>query len=100
MNHALFCVTPSARPNSCELMPFFEVGISQTAGNHVSRASGESSKIVPTLAENCRFGCWVRHSHSRRVAMKRGALWPHVGQVTPFGQRASTIAVKHTFGSE
>ena len=53
MNHADFCVTPSARPSSCELMPFFELAMSQTAGSHLSSPSGESSKIVPTLTRDC-----------------------------------------------
>ena len=43
-------------------MPFLQLAISQTAGSHLSRPSGESSKMVPTLSENFRFGCLVLHS--------------------------------------
>ncbi len=53
MNHADFCVTPSARPSSCELIPFLLLATSHIAGSHLSRPSGESSKIVPSLIEYC-----------------------------------------------
>ena len=65
MNHADFCVMPSARPSSCDEMPFFELAISQTAGSHLSSPSGESSKMVPTLTLNCFLQSL--HFHSRRV---------------------------------
>jgi len=53
MNQAVFCVTPSARASSHELIPFFALAMHQTATNHLSRPSGESSKMVPTLKLNC-----------------------------------------------
>ena len=49
MNHARLLRDPSARPSSCELIPFLEFATSQIAGSHLSSPSGESSKIVPTL---------------------------------------------------
>jgi len=53
MNQADFCVTPSERANSCELIPFLLLAASQTAGSHLSRPSFESSKIVPSLTLYC-----------------------------------------------
>lgn len=53
MNHADFCVIPSERPSSCELMPFLELAISHTAGSHLSRPSLESSKMIPSLTLYC-----------------------------------------------
>src|SRR5258708_1753974 len=48
---------------------------------------GESSKIVPTLIENCFLGCLTLHSHFCRVGMKCTSVAPHVGHSTPLGQR-------------
>ena len=45
--------------------------------------------MVPTLIENCFLACLFLHSHSRRVAMKGTSLLPHVGQITPSGQRSA-----------
>src|SRR5579864_6973164 len=53
MNHADFCVTPCDRANSCDEMLFLALAISHTAGSHLSHPSGLSSKMVPTLSENC-----------------------------------------------
>jgi hypothetical protein len=55
--------------------------------------------LIPTLAENCRFGCFSLHSHMRRVAMNRGSVRPQVGQCTPSGQRRSTIVRSAVSGS-
>src|SRR6266542_2497520 len=66
MNHADFWVIPSARPSSCELIPFLEFAASQIAGSHLSSPSGESSKIVPTLTEYCLLQ--DLHFQRRRVA--------------------------------
>jgi hypothetical protein len=52
MNHADFWVTAKVRPSSCDEMLFLLLGMSQIAGSHLSKPSGESSKIVPTLREN------------------------------------------------
>lgn len=65
MNQADFWVIPSALPSSCEEMPFLELAASQTAGSHLSRPSGESSKIVPTLTLNCFLQ--LLHFQTRRV---------------------------------
>ena len=50
-------------------MPFLQLAISHRASSHLSRPSGESSKMVPTLTENCRFACFSLHCQMRRVAM-------------------------------
>src|SRR3989442_1407882 len=47
-------------------MPFLSLTIIQTAGSHLSRPMGESSKMVPTLIENCERGCFARHFHRRQ----------------------------------
>jgi hypothetical protein len=65
MNHADFCVTPSARPSSCELMPFFEFAASQIGGSHLSNPRGESPKIVQSFSENWRLQ--ALHFQMRRV---------------------------------
>jgi hypothetical protein len=52
MNHAVFCVTSRARPNSCEEAPFFVFASSQKAGSHLVNGIGDSSNTVPTLTEN------------------------------------------------
>src|ERR1700736_1888835 len=57
--HAAFWVIPNALANSYELIPFLQFTKSHAAGSHLSRPIGESSKMVPTLSENFRFGCLV-----------------------------------------
>ncbi len=52
MNHAVFCVTPSARPSSCDDTPFRFAVSSHKAGSHLSKPMGDDSKMVPTLTEN------------------------------------------------
>ena len=44
-----------------------EFAATQTAGSHLSSPSGEPSKIVPTLTENCRWH--ALHFQRRRVEM-------------------------------
>ena len=66
MNHAVFCVTPSARPSSCEDVPFFVFARSQTAGSHLLSGIGLASKIVPTLAVKSRPHSL--HRNLRRLA--------------------------------
>src|SRR5690242_3748729 len=87
MNHVDFWVTPSARPSSCELMPFFELAISHTAGSHLSSPSGESSKIVPTLTEYCFLQ--DLHFHSRRVVRYEYSRPSQRGHTGPSGHRRS-----------
>ncbi|MGH9139559.1 MAG: hypothetical protein ACRD2I_00300, partial [Vicinamibacterales bacterium] len=52
-----FLRTPSDRAISWLDTPFFMLAIIHTHGNHLSKPSGESSKTVPVLSENFRFGC-------------------------------------------
>ena len=53
MNQAVFWVTPSARPTSYELIPFFALTISQIAGSHLLKGSGLSANNVPIFTVNC-----------------------------------------------
>ena len=53
MNQAVFWVTPNARCSSWLLTPFLLFEISHSAGSHLVSDTAESSKIVPTLTENC-----------------------------------------------
>src|SRR6266850_8107128 len=102
MNHALFCVTPRARDNSHELIPFLALTISQTAGNHFSKPIGESSKMVPTLAVNCFLHSWQfqrRRGFSPLVLVNFTLLLWHSGHLTPFGQRIRTMKSCATSGS-
>jgi len=88
MNHADFCVIPSARASSCELIPFLLLATSQTAGSHLSKPSPESSKIVPTLTENWRLH--ALHFQMRRVVRYECfSVDPQRGQTGPSGQRRS-----------
>src|SRR5436190_20873096 len=68
-------------------MPFLQLTAIHIAGSHLSKPIGESSKTVPTLAENFCFGCGVRHfqtfAFSRNVTLSD----PQRGQRTPPGQR-------------
>src|SRR5881628_1724060 len=91
MNQPVFWVTPSARANSYELMPFLELASIQRAGSHLSSPIGLSSKIVPSFTENCRPQS--RHFQIRRVLRKLGFFASHATQDTPFGQRSAARKV-------
>src|SRR6266567_6035005 len=66
-------------------MPFLLFANIHSAGSHLSRPIGLSSKIVPSFTENCRPHS--RHFQMRRVLRKPGSFASHAGQVTPLGQR-------------
>src|SRR5438128_12544848 len=85
MNQPVFCVTPTARANSYELMPFLLLASIQRAGSHLSSPMGLSSKIVPSFTENCRPHS--RHFQMRRVLRNPGSLASQARQVAPWGQR-------------
>ncbi len=57
MNHADFCVMPMERAISQELIPFLAFTNSQSAASHLSRPSGESSKMVPVFSVNLALEC-------------------------------------------
>lgn len=67
------------------------------AGSHFSKGMGLSSKMVPTLAENCFLQ--ARHFHRRRVDRKDSSLASQRGQVTPCGQRSLTMKARQLSGS-
>src|SRR4051812_10283701 len=81
-------------------MPFLQLTSSHIAQSHLSRPSGESSKIVPTLMENCRFGCVPLHSQILRVERNRTSLLPQVGQMAPSGQRRAITYSRQKSASE
>src|SRR5579864_4556005 len=81
-------------------MPFLQFTMSHIAQSHLFRPRGESSKIVPTLIENCFLACLLLHSHNRRVERKRTSVLPHVGHITPFGQRRVTRVFRQLSGFE
>ena len=66
-------------------MPFLEFAVSQTAGSHLSKPSGESSKMVPSLTENCFLQ--PLHFQMRRVVRYECSVLLHRGQTGPLGQR-------------
>src|SRR5918996_1295397 len=68
--------------------------------SHLLRGIGLSSKMVPTLTENCRFSCLLLHSQMRRVERNRTSTLPQVGQATPSGQRSLTMKSRQTSGLE
>src|SRR6266436_2651654 len=70
-------------------MPFLQLDVSHIAGSHLSRPIGESSKIVPTLAENFCLGCGVLHFHTLAFSRNVTLSDPQRGQRTPLGQRIS-----------
>src|SRR5579871_689860 len=75
-------------------MPFLQLTSIQSAGSHLSRPMGESSKIDPTLTENC-FS-QARHFQIIRVFRKVTSLLSQCGQVTPSGQRSEAMKLMAT----
>src|SRR6185436_18273650 len=78
-------------------MPFLQLTTIQSAGSHLSRPSGESSKIVPSLTENCFLQ--PLHFQIFRVLKKVGSPASQRGHVTPPGQRSLATNAKHTSAS-
>lgn len=83
-------------------MSFFEEVSSHTAGSHLSRLMGESSKIVPTLTVNC---FW---QDLHRQIVPRVLLWivqmplasqPLRGHLTPCGHLICARKALQTSGS-
>src|SRR5438270_9911871 len=68
-------------------MPFLQFDASHIAGSHLSKPIGESSKIVPTFAENFCFGCGVRHFQTFAFSRNVTLCELQRGQRTPLGQR-------------
>ena len=50
--------------------------------SHLSRPTGESSKMVPVFGENCRFSCFDLHCHLRWFASQETSFRPQVGHTT------------------
>ena len=98
MNHADFWVTPSRRASSCELIACREFALSSSAGSHLSRPSGESSKIVPSLTEYCFLQ--PLHFQTLRVVRYECSAQPQRGQTGPWGQRSRATNSVQTSRSE
>src|SRR6266568_6009441 len=79
-------------------MPFLLLASIHRAGSHLSNPMGLSSKIVPSLTENCRPHS--RHFQMRRVLRKPGFPASQAGQVTPLGQRSAERKVSAVSLSE
>src|SRR6266487_4864601 len=81
-------------------MPFLQLTSSHIVGSHLSRPMGESSKIVPTLIENLRLGCFVRQFHSLAFFRNVTSVEPQVGHFTiPSGHLTFIMNAKHTSAS-
>src|SRR2546422_8254885 len=72
--------------------------MSHMAASHLSRPTGESSKIVPTLTENCFRH--PRHVQSIRLLINDSFLPWHRGHSGPLGHFALTTVSRQTIGSE
>jgi hypothetical protein len=77
-------------------MPFLQLTTDQIPGSHFSKAIGLSSKIVPTLAENCFLQ--ARHFQIRLVERKDGSVAWQCGQATPSGHRRRATKARLTSG--
>src|SRR2546429_6321399 len=98
MNNDDYRVTPRARASSCKMIPYLLLAASHTAGSHLSRPSGESSKIVPSFTENCRLH--ALHFQMRRVVRYECSTPPQRGQTGPLGQRRDATYFVQTSRSE
>src|SRR5579871_543186 len=98
MNHAVFCVTPKSRATSYDEMPFLQLASSHIAQSHLSRPMALSSKMVPTLTENCFRQ--PRHVHISRVLRNDSFLPLQRGHSGPSGHLAFATVSKQTIGSE
>src|ERR1039458_287181 len=79
MNHADFWVMPMPRAISYEETPFLSLAIIHIAQSHLSKPSGLSSKIDPTLTENCFLQS--KHFHISRVVRNDARLERQRGQI-------------------
>src|SRR5258708_28999426 len=91
---------PRSLATSHELIPFLQLAIIQVATIHLSRGIGESSKIVPTLIENCRLSCRFLQRQILRVAMKCASFAWQCGQVGPSGHTMGIRNCRQVSGSE
>ena len=72
-------------------MPFLQLATGQIAGNHLSCVSGVSSKMVPTLTENCLRGVLRLALPERPGGEETDVRTPAGRQATPLGQRSTTL---------
>src|ERR1700688_170936 len=79
-------------------MPFLQLASSHIAQSHLSRPIGLSSKIVPTLTENCLRHS--RHVHIRRVLRNDSRLDSQTGHSGPSGHFALETVSRQIMGSE
>src|ERR1017187_5306252 len=81
---------PTAFATSQLLMPFLELTTCHMTMSHLSRPIGESSMIVPVFKVNCGASCFSRQCQRLYFSKNSTFELPHLGQVTPFGQRRRT----------
>ncbi len=101
MNHAVFCVTPSARASSCEDVPFLVFARSQRAGSHCQNEIGLFLKDRPGLSRETR-ACNLCSARSCGSRMNCTAAEPQPirGHATACGQRTLTKWAQARSGSE
>src|ERR1035438_10345928 len=98
MNHADFWVIPMPFAISYEETPFLSLAIIHIAHSHLSRPSGLSSKMDPTLTEYCFLQS--RHFHISRVVRNECRLEWQRGHSGPSCQRIRAMKDTQTAGSE
>src|SRR5258707_116969 len=99
MNHADFWVIFNARLISQDETPFLQLTTIHIAVNHLSKPSGESSKIVPVLSVNCGALCFSRQCQRLYFSKNRAFLLPQRGHTTPSSQRRATRYSRQFTGS-
>src|ERR1017187_3410693 len=100
MNHAVFWVTPIARWTSQEDTPFLQFTTCHMAISHFASGSGESSKMVPVFAVNCRPSWRALHCHRSYLSRNVTVLDPQRGHSTPSAQRRATRYSRQLLRSE
>src|SRR5216684_550854 len=79
-------------------MPFLQLEINHIAQSHLSRPIALSSKIVPTLTENCFLQS--RHFHISRVVKKDSRFDAQRGHAGPSAHRSFAMKFTQVRGSE
>ena len=84
-----------------DLAPFLQLVIIQIAVSHLSKPSGESSKIVPTLTENCFLHSLFLHCQTLRDSINvLLSLWQRGQIALPSAQRREATNLTQNKSSE
>src|ERR1022692_4385692 len=100
MSQAVFWVKPMARWTSQDETPFLQFTTCHIAMSHFASGSGESSKMVPVLAVNCRLSWRALHCQRSYFSRKVTLLDPQRGHSTPSAQRRATRYSRQLAGTE